>query len=69
MIKGHKGYIMACICQGCGKDYKVDLIISDDDWEKIKPEGKAMGAGLLCPRCIGEKIEAFDKYDCFYVVR
>uniref|UniRef100_A0A6M3K851 Uncharacterized protein n=1 Tax=viral metagenome TaxID=1070528 RepID=A0A6M3K851_9ZZZZ len=54
---------MSCKCQGCGNRYKVDLIIPDDLWEKIKPKEKPKGAGLLCGSCIMKKIEAFDKYD------
>lgn len=44
-----------CICQGCDKKYVGDLIVADDIWEKIKPEEKAEGAGLLCPSCIMER--------------
>ena len=48
---------MACTCQRCGERYKVDLIVSDELWEKIKPEVKKKGSGLLCGRCIAERIE------------
>lgn len=41
-----------CACQGCGKRYYDDLIVPDDIWERIKPEGKPEGAGLLCSQCI-----------------
>ena len=47
-----------CICQGCDRKYVGDLIVADDIWEKIKPEGKAEGAGLLCPSCIMERISS-----------
>lgn len=53
---------MSCKCQQCGKQYRVDLIVPDYIWEKIKPDGKAEGAGLLCGSCILNKIEAFGKY-------
>ena len=57
---------MSCACQECGKQYKVDLLISDELWEKIKPIGKTKGAGLLCGSCIMKKIEEFNSYDvCF----
>ena len=56
---------MSCKCQGCKKQYKTDLIIPDELWEEIKPDGKAMGAGLLCPKCIGERIEKFDIYAAY----
>lgn len=53
---------MSCICQQCGKNYRIDLIIPDDIWEKIKPVNKPKGAGLLCGTCIINKIESFGKY-------
>lgn len=28
---------MSCTCQDCGNQYKVDLVIPDELWEKIKP--------------------------------
>jgi len=31
---------MSCICQNCGKQYTVDLIIPDELWDKIKPNSK-----------------------------
>jgi len=56
---------MACTCQQCGVKYKVDLLISDGIWEKIKPEGKPEGAGLLCGSCIMKNIEKISDYDCY----
>ena len=53
---------MSCTCQKCGNKYKVDLIIPDVIWEKIKPKGKAIGAGLLCGKCIMTKIENLNEY-------
>ena len=53
---------MSCICHQCGKDYRVDLLVPDNVWEKIKPYGKAIGAGLLCGACIMNKIESFGEY-------
>ena len=40
------------MCQGCGRVYHYDLSVPDDAWERIKPAGKAVGSGLLCPDCI-----------------
>lgn len=54
--------MMSCKCQACEKSYKVDLLIPNKIWEKIKPEGKAEGAGLLCGRCIMDKIETLNEY-------
>lgn len=56
---------MSCLCQSCGDKYKVDIVIPDELWEKINPEGKAEGAGLLCGVCIFKRIENLDKYDAF----
>ena len=53
---------MACECQECRKQYKVDISISDGLWEKIKPEGKPKGSGLLCGSCIIKGIEQLDRY-------
>ena len=55
-----------CTCQECGKQYKVDLIVPDKIWEKIKPIDKPRGGGLLCGSCIMKKIEKKDNYEvCF----
>ncbi len=52
-------------CQSCGYPYKLDLIIPDELWEKIKPDGKPRGAGLLCPLCIMERVEGLFEYFAF----
>lgn len=49
-------------CQGCWNTFKLDLLIPDELWEQIKPEGKLKGAGLLCPTCIVRKIENIYNY-------
>lgn len=54
-----------CLCHECGLDYKTDILVSDELWEKIKPIGKVKGAGLLCPKCIGRKIEDLGGYKVF----
>lgn len=53
---------MSCKCQSCGEQYKVDLVVPDALWEEIKPEGKAVGAGMLCGRCIMDRVEGLDEY-------
>ena len=58
---------MSCKCQECGRQYKVDLLIPNDLWEKIKPAGKPEGAGLLCGSCIMDRIEDLGEYN-FYVL-
>lgn len=54
---------MSCICQECGIKYKVDLLVPNDLWEKIKPKDKSKDAGLLCGSCIMKKIENISGYD------
>ena len=56
---------MACTCQGCGRKYKIDVLITSELWEKIKPEGKPEGAGLLCGSCIMERLEKILDYSAF----
>jgi hypothetical protein len=57
---------MSCVCQECGADYKIDLTVPDNVWEKIKPNGKPKGSGLLCGQCIMEKLERFFGYGVIY---
>ena len=54
-----------CLCQNCGNVYKVDLLVADELWEKIKPKGKMAGEGMLCGSCIMKKIEGLGKFSAF----
>ena len=47
-----------CICQQCHTPYHIDIVLPDDIWEIVKPEGKPEGAGLLCGICIMRKLES-----------
>jgi hypothetical protein len=49
---------MSCTCQKCGRQFKVDFLVPDDVWEKMKPPGKPIGAGLLCGHCIVDYLES-----------
>jgi hypothetical protein len=60
---------MSCKCQFCGKQYKVDLIVPDELWEIIKPEGKPEGSGLLCGSCIMSRVENVSDYDYLYLMK
>jgi len=60
---------MSCTCQGCSKQYIVDLIIPDELWERIKPDGKDSGAGLLCGACIMKRIEKISDYDYWHLAK
>ncbi len=57
--------IEMCKCQGCLRLYQVDIIIPDVLWEQIKPEGKVVGAGLLCGSCIINRIEKLGLYTAY----
>jgi hypothetical protein len=54
-----------CICQRCDNEFKVDLIIPNDLWKKIKPKNKSKGGGLLCGLCIMKAIEDEGNFDAF----
>jgi len=53
-----------CLCQRCGRRYKVDLIFPDDFWEKIRGNNNT-----LCPICIGEAIEKLNEFDHWYITK
>jgi len=59
---------MSCKCQGCGKQYRIDVGVPDEVWERIKPSGKAQGAGLLCGSCIMARLEAMGVYGSYELV-
>jgi len=58
---------MSCRCQACGREYKVDIIVDDPLWEKIRPDkSRNPDSGLLCPVCIVKKIiDLTDGYSVF----
>jgi len=60
---------VSCICQQCGKKYKVDLVVPNNLWEQIKPEGKPRGADLMCGFSITERIEEISNYDYWHLVK
>ena len=55
------------LCQGCGRVYRLDLILSNSLWERIKPPKKPEGAGLLCAECIVARLEALFGFCVFAV--
>lgn len=60
---------MSCKCQSCGKQYHIDVGVPDEIWERIKPHGKAEGAGLLCGSCIMERLETMGSYGFYELVK
>ena len=56
---------MSCECQNCNNQYKVDILVDDEIWKKIL--SKKGYAGLLCGKCIIDKLESFG-YDRFKLV-
>jgi hypothetical protein len=57
-----------CRCQGCGRLYRVDVLVSDELWKLIRPAGKTGGGGLLCGPCITSRIEDLEQFDAFQLV-
>lgn len=47
-----------CTCQICGCVYRIDFIVPAELWEKIKPAGASVGSGMLCGRCICDRLES-----------
>jgi len=60
---------MSCKCQICGKQYKVDVLVSNDLWIKIKPNNKKISSGLICGSCIFKRIEKLGEYNCFDLIK
>lgn len=56
---------LSCVCQKCGEKFKLDLIISNDLWGKIKPKEKQQDSGIYCGCCIIKKIEGLLGYSKF----
>lgn len=56
-----------CKCQGCGRRYRVDLLVPDALWRRIGPPREAPDGGLLCGRCIVDRIEALGEFAAFYL--
>lgn len=58
-----------CTCHGCGQTFRVDIMVPDDIWDRIRPPHKPAGAGLLCPTCIVQRIEATEDFAAFEMCR
>lgn len=58
---------MSCKCQCCGNLYKVDILIENKLWEKIKYIDKPRGFNLLCGSCIMKKIEKISGYSVWHL--
>lgn len=55
-----------CTCHKCGEKYKVDILVSDELWKKIRPDkARPVESGLMCGVCIFKSIEALNKFDSF----
>lgn len=54
-----------CLCQGCGMRYRVDVLVSDELWAKITPKPETPGAGLLCGRCVCDRLEALGAFAAY----
>jgi len=54
-----------CLCQQCDNYFKVDLIVPNRVWHKIRPEGKPKEGGLLCGSCIMKKVEELGEFGAY----
>jgi len=59
---------MSCVCQRCGANYTVDLIVPDAVWEQIKPIDAGESGGLLCGMCTMAAIENISGHRCFHLI-
>lgn len=58
---------MSCKCQDCGNKYDIDLMIPDELWVQIKPEGKSNWGGLLCGSCIMKRLEELSLFGVLHI--
>ena len=54
------------LCQHCKLYYKVNVMVSDEVWNTIRPKDNA---NLLCGPCIMEKIEILGKFETFDLIK
>jgi len=59
--------MIGCICQECGTQFKVDLMVPDYIWQQIVPIGKE--GRLFCGACIMRKIETISDYAAWRLVK
>jgi hypothetical protein len=57
-----------CTCQSCGNKFSVDILVPNELWKLITPKPESLEAGLLCPKCIGERIEKVSDYDAYRLI-
>jgi hypothetical protein len=54
-----------CLCQGCGRRYRVDVMLADELWKRVcYPDWP----NLLCGICIMERIEQLREFDYYDLV-
>lgn len=58
-----------CTCHKCKRKYKVDVLVPDDVWARIRPDkDKPEGAGLMCGACILTEIERLGEYAAYTLI-
>ena len=62
---------MSCKCQNCNEQYKIDLLIPNNLWSKIRPGQPKSDkeSGLLCGSCIMSKLEKLLKTEDYFFLR
>jgi len=60
---------MACTCHRCDRKYRVDVLVPDDVWRRIRPnKSRSPEAGLMCGACILSEIERLGEHDSYFLV-
>lgn len=54
-----------CRCQVCSRMFRVDVLVSDELWGRIRPDGRAGGGGLLCGACIIARLDEALSFSAF----
>lgn len=60
---------MTCTCGECGELFKVDINVSDEVWETIRPSNSKPHGGLLCGKCIITALERKNEYGAFTLIK
>lgn len=54
-----------CRCHSCGDHYRVDINVPDEVWRQV---GMPSSSGLLCGKCIANRLEDLGEFNAFALV-
>jgi hypothetical protein len=57
------------ICQGCGKEFRIDIMVPDELWDRLKPPERKDGSGMLCGSCILTRMEGLAGADMWQLTK